>query len=143
MNRSKPIFISTDDHSRLVKIINDFAKNSKKLPDPLRRLHKELQRAAILDRDILPAGAVSLNSRVQLRDLETGEVEEWTLTLPEHANFDERKLSVLAPIGTAILGYSVGDEIEWETPGGTRHLKIEQVEQNAPIQPETPKSLYG
>ncbi|HLS27419.1 MAG TPA: GreA/GreB family elongation factor [Opitutales bacterium] len=143
MNQSKPIFISSDDHSRLVKIINDFARSSKKLPEPLRHLHRELQRAAILDRDILPAGTVSLHSRVQLRDLETDETEEWTLTLPEFANFDERKLSVLAPIGTAILGYSIGDEIEWDTPGGTRYLRVEKVEHRAPTQPEKPRSLYG
>src|SRR5690625_978630 len=143
MNRNKHIFISTDDYNRLNRIINDFIRQSKSLPGPVRLLQGELQRAALLEDELMPSGVISLYSRVELLDLESREKEEWTLTLPEHANFDRKRLSILAPLGTAILGYSVGDEIEWERPGGTRKVRIERVERNVPVQPEMPESLFG
>jgi regulator of nucleoside diphosphate kinase len=51
----------------------------------------------------------------------------YTLVFPSEANFDEGKISVLAPVGTAMLGYRVGDSIEWEVPSGRRRLKVEEL----------------
>jgi regulator of nucleoside diphosphate kinase len=68
-----------------------------------------------------------MNSTVSLRDLGTNEVETYTLVFPECADIANNKLSVLAPIGTAVLGYRVGDEFRWRVPEGWRKLKIEQV----------------
>jgi regulator of nucleoside diphosphate kinase len=62
-----------------------------------------------------------------LRDLDTGEQFECTLVYPSDVNTDKNRISVLAPIGTAIIGYRAGDTIEWPIPAGTVRLKVEEV----------------
>ena len=88
------------------------------------RLRGELARAVILEPSAVPPTSVGLNSRVRFQDLDTNEQEEYVLTLPATADPDHQRISILAPIGTALLGYSEGDEIEWPTPGGIRRLKL-------------------
>ena len=69
-----------------------------------------------------------MNSRVRIKDLDSGEETVYTLVYPKDANIEEGKLSVLAPIGTALLGYQAGDIIEWLLPAGVlRRLKIKKV----------------
>jgi regulator of nucleoside diphosphate kinase len=68
-----------------------------------------------------------MNSTVVLRDLETNEKETYTLVFPDSADIAHDRLSVLAPVGTAILGQHVGDTIRWRVPQGMRRLKVEKV----------------
>jgi regulator of nucleoside diphosphate kinase len=68
-----------------------------------------------------------MNSTVRLRQLRSKEIETYTLVYPTDANIAEDKLSVLAPIGTAILGYRVGDRVEWQVPRGAIRFKIEEL----------------
>jgi regulator of nucleoside diphosphate kinase len=74
-----------------------------------------------------------MNSRVRLRDLDSGDAVVFSLVYPSlpyaagSDNIAEMTVSVLAPIGTAVLGYRVGDTIEWEVPAGVRRLKVEDV----------------
>lgn len=68
-----------------------------------------------------------MKSRAELLDLDTGESMEFTLVFPSEANIDDGKISVLAPLGTAMLGYGVGDEFEWTVPYGLRRLKVTHV----------------
>ncbi len=67
---------------------------------------------------------VTMNSRVQLRDLDTKREILITLVFPDDANIEQGKLSVLSPMGTAILGYSQGDAVKWETQSRIRHIRI-------------------
>ncbi|KAB2835548.1 MAG: transcription elongation factor GreAB, partial [Candidatus Brocadia sp.] len=64
---------------------------------------------------------------VVLQDLETGEEETYTLVFPENADIARGKISILAPIGTAMLGYEAGDAFEWKVPAGKRRLKVKQI----------------
>jgi regulator of nucleoside diphosphate kinase len=68
-----------------------------------------------------------MNSEVALRDLDTGEELVLTLVFPAAANAEARRVSVLAPLGTAVLGYRARDVIEWQVPGGMRRLRVERV----------------
>lgn len=70
---------------------------------------------------------VTMNSRVRVRDLRTGEAETFTLVYPEDADINAEKLSVLAPLGTALLGSRAGRIVEVNAPGGTRRLKVERI----------------
>ncbi len=65
-------------------------------------------------------------------EMRRGETSEYTLVFPKDADIESGRISVMSPIGTAILGYSVGDAIEWTVPAGTRRIRIEAV----PYQPE-------
>jgi regulator of nucleoside diphosphate kinase len=81
------------------------------------RLDEELARATVVPDDALPPGTVALDSRVRFRDETTGRVRDVTLVLPSRA-VGEGRISVLSPIGSALIGLGVHDHIEWPLPGG-------------------------
>ena len=90
-------------------------------------LREELERGRVVAPADVPKGVVTMRSRVRVRDLRSRETETYTLVFPEEADIEIGKLSVLAPLGTALLGTRVGDVIEFEAPAGTRRLKVEKV----------------
>lgn len=90
-------------------------------------LEGELARAVVLGADEAPEGIVTMDSRIQFCDVDTGETLVYTVTWPEMANPDEQKVSVLAPIGMALLGTSVGQVIEWPVPAGKRRFRVMKV----------------
>lgn len=93
----------------------------------IEELAAELDRAVVVESDKIPKDVVTMNSRVCLRDLDNGEDELYQVVYPEDTDIEHNKISVLAPIGTAILGYKVGDVIEWKVPAGLRRLKIKKI----------------
>ena len=125
-----PIYISRDDHAKL-RLLLTTALHSKTTTS-LQRLREELDRAVVLDPSAIPADIVTLDSKVTFEDLGTNEAEEYSITLPERANAEAQRLSILAPIGIALIGCRVGDVVNWSTPGGTRQLKIHEVTQPDP-----------
>jgi len=129
---SKPIYIASVDYSRLRLLVSSLITNRSRHSESARRLLAELDRCVMLAVHEMPPGVVRIDSRVEFEDLTSGEVETYTLTWPERADPDQKLLSVLAPIGTALIGYSEGDTIEWDTPGGSRRLKIRSVTQPTP-----------
>jgi regulator of nucleoside diphosphate kinase len=70
---------------------------------------------------------ITMNSKVCLVDLETADEDIITLVLPEDADHAENKISILAPIGTAILGHRVGDTFEWKVPAGLIRMKVKEL----------------
>jgi regulator of nucleoside diphosphate kinase len=95
----------------------------------------------VLEAVALPPGVVTLGSRVELKDLSDSSVDVYTLVMPERADSEQGRLSILAPIGTAILGYAQGDEFAWKTPGGQRRLLIVSVTREADDGPKLPSVL--
>jgi regulator of nucleoside diphosphate kinase len=93
----------------------------------LMALKDELDRGSVVAPDEVPKGIVTMHSRVRIRDLREDEPETYTLVYPHEADIDAGRLSVLAPLGTALLGTRVGDVVEFEAPAGTRRLKVERV----------------
>ena len=93
----------------------------------LQELESELERAIVVSREAVPAQVVSMDSAVSVLDLASGQRREYTLVYPADADLAAGRISVLAPLGTALLGYREGDEIEWLMPGGLRRLRIERV----------------
>lgn len=93
----------------------------------LRALAEELKRAVIVHPHDIPPDVITMNSRAEMLDLDTGEAVTFTLVFPSHANIEEDKISVLAPIGAGMLGYRVGDEFEWNVPAGLRRMRVTKV----------------
>jgi regulator of nucleoside diphosphate kinase len=126
MEKSK-IVITEADFERLSTLLaSEFAKVISPM-EYLDDLRAELGRARIVRADKIPRNVVTMNSTVTLRDLETGEKETYTLVYPDQADIANDRLSVLAPVGTAILGQRVGDAIEWKVPSGWRRLKVQRI----------------
>jgi regulator of nucleoside diphosphate kinase len=123
----RKIIITDADHERLESLLaSEFAKVISPV-EYLEDLRAELKRAEIVPPNRVPRNVVTMNSTVVLRDLETREKEEYTLVYPERADIANNRLSVLAPVGTAILGQRVGDELRWRVPAGWRRFKVERV----------------
>ena len=117
------IFITEPDHDKLLRLIAG-RRASRIDTHNLDELEQELDRAEVLgENDAVPPDVITMNSAVRLLDLDTGEVKIYRLVFPSDARTQDA-LSVLAPIGTAILGYRVGSVIEWEVPRGVRRLKV-------------------
>jgi regulator of nucleoside diphosphate kinase len=93
----------------------------------LMALKAELDRGEVVAADGIPKGVVTMHTRVRVLDLDDDERETYTLVYPEEADINAGKLSVLAPLGTALLGTRAGDIVEFDAPAGTRHLKVERV----------------
>lgn len=125
MTSTTPLYITRDDYSKLRLLLAIAPQQSANGAHS--KLREELERAVIIDPAGIPADVVTLESTVEFQDIGTGEVEEYTITLPDRANVEHKRLSVLAPIGTALLGYRVGEVVSWSTPGGMRQLKIARV----------------
>lgn len=121
------IFITEYDKERLEKILPATPDSTNRNRQDLRNLAKELARAKIVPPERIPPDIVTMNSRVVLRDLNSDETMTYTLVFPKDADIDAGAISILAPVGTAIIGYAVGDVIEWPVPGGTRRIRIEQI----------------
>ena len=118
------IYITSKDRKRLEAIGQmTEAKDRGDLAD----LVEELNRAIVVPAEEIPADIITMNSRVRLLDLDKGSAVEYTLVYPAEADVAKGKVSIVAPIGAAIIGYREGDEIEWDVPGGRRRLKVEAV----------------
>lgn len=128
MNQT-PIYLSRPDHAKLTLLLS--AATAGRPSATLQKLREELDRAVVLDPAALPAELVTIDSAVTFEDVATEEIETYTISLPERANPDARRLSVLAPIGLALIGCRVGDVVNWHTPGGNRQLKVKAVAQPA------------
>ena len=125
--KNRNIIITAADHAELDNVITFTGKVSERARGELHALEGELRRAEIVTPEAIPSDVITMNSRAELLDLETNEVMQFTLVLPRDAKIDEGKISVLAPLGTAMLGYRVGDEFEWHVPYGVRRLKVTNV----------------
>lgn len=122
---AKQIVITQYDLDRLTRLVNDAIAGGTR--DDLAGLIGELNRAVVVSPSEVPSDVVTMNSRVRLVDLETGDVMEMLLVFPEDADSDEGAVSILAPVGTAIIGFSQGDSVEWPTPSGLRAFRIDAV----------------
>jgi len=120
---TRHIYITEADINRLRPLIETL-KDSR---DDLRGLEGELEHAHVVAPADVPPDVITMNSKARVRDLETDEEMTYTLVFPDKANIDEGKISVVAPIGTAMLGQRVGDEFEWEVPAGSVRLRVEEV----------------
>jgi len=115
-----PIIVSSLDLARLDALLESPSHSQN--PAAL-ALGRELDRAQILPPEKIPEGIVTMHSQVKCVDELHGSAHTLTLVYPHEADFDQGKVSVLAPVGSALLGLAIGQSIDWQTPGG-RKLRL-------------------
>lgn len=122
------IYISEFDMKRLKGLIK-FAEErwDKRVVHHLEELDEELDRAEVVKPEEIPTDVITMNSTFRLSNLDSGEEVVYTLVFPSKADSTTGKISILAPIGTAVLGYRVGDTIEWQVPAGLKRLRVDEV----------------
>lgn len=127
MTELPQIYLTQNDADRLMKLVESQPGK------PFDKLESELVRANVVSREKIPEGVVTMNSRVIFENETTGERREVTLVYPGNADIDAGRISVLVPVGTALLGLRVGQSIDWELPGGEKQrYRVVEV----PFQPE-------
>jgi regulator of nucleoside diphosphate kinase len=120
------LLISSYDKKRIVNLLRSGHVSSESR-DELDDLMWEMQCAAEVQPEEVPPDVVTMNSSVRVSDLDTLRSDLYTIVFPPDANYDEGKISILAPLGTALLGYRVGDVVYWHVPRGIRQLRIDEI----------------
>ena len=123
-NIMKKVTLTKNDYTRIYKAITD-AKNSKTInSNEAEKLLSELSKAEIVPSEKIDKDVVTMNSEVKLFFENTQKEQSFKIVYPQDANLKENKISIFSPIATALIGYRIGDEIEWIVPGGMTKIKI-------------------
>jgi len=128
MSDTSKIYISEFDLKRLkelIKVAEQFG--DKRVVRYLEELDEELDRAESMKPQEIPHDVITMNSTFRLRNADTDEEMVYTLVFPGEADSAKGKISILAPIGTAVLGCKIGDNIEWEVPAGLKRFRVEGI----------------
>src|SRR5436190_9419093 len=120
------IIITEADYAELVRLLEAGAHTPREREE-MDALEAELERAEIVSPDEIPPQVITMNSRAELLDVKTGERMEFTVVFPRDANIDVGKISILAPIGTGMLGHAVVAVFDQPAPTGVRRLKVTHV----------------
>jgi len=118
----KEDFETLNAYVRGLRSVRDFdRKNALSLQD-------ELKKATVVEKEKLPGDVVRLNSRVIVQEGNKDKLIELVLVVPDKANIKERKVSVFAPIGTALIGFRQGQKVRWNVPAGSKTFTIMKVD---------------
>lgn len=126
--RTKNIVITEADYACLRRLIDSSKQVRYRDAEHLDALEAELERATVVKDGQIARNVVTMNSRVRVRDLNDGREITYQIVYPAHADIARNRISVLAPIGTGLLGYTAGATLEWRVPAGLRRLRILAVE---------------
>lgn len=125
MNTRPKLIVSSLDADRLDKLLDSLPEGT--FPGKS-DLQAELERAEIVEPSDVPPTVVTMNSTVRFRVESSSEEFTLTLVYPRDMDSSSGKISILAPVGSALLGLSQGDEIEWPRPGGgVLRVRIEDI----------------
>ncbi len=127
MVTKRKLIMSTEDHDQLNILLCSRLALAFADRVHLQSLRDELNIATLVPSEDVPPDVVTMNSTVRIRDVHSKEIDTYTLVYPQDADIAEGKLSILAPIGTAILGYRVGDLVRWQVPSGQVRFRIEEL----------------
>ena len=127
MTVEKTTVITDADLTRLESMIRSLRGVGDPYGAHVRELQEHVRRATLVPAREVEADVVTMNSRVRMRDLESGRNATFTLVYHGDAGTFDERLSVLSPLGIRALGARVGEILEWEVPRGVRRLVIERV----------------
>lgn len=115
------------DSRRLQTLIDGALLRDRRDTSSVEELERHLVEAEVLPAALIGSDVVTMNSEVLVTDLDTDETFGFRVVFPRAANAAAGSISVLAPLGMAVLGRRVGEEITWSVPAGTRRLRVEEV----------------
>ena len=121
------IIVNRLDYLRILKQIDEARLNKTIDVSEAEKLLHELNSAIILDPDKIPGDVVTMNSVVKISFADSGKQQEFKIVYPNDSNFKEKKVSIFSPIATALIGFRVGDLIEWIVPGGLTKIRIDEI----------------
>jgi len=127
MTSIPPIIVAAEDRARLLELVSRVDESV-----VAEQLEAELERARVAPLREVPADVVVMNSEIEYEDTATGQHRSLQLVYPQDADANATRVSILAPLGCALLGLRVGQEIDWRMPGGLRRLRVLAVSSRQP-----------
>jgi regulator of nucleoside diphosphate kinase len=124
MNKNT-IYLTDKDYNRLLQVVQ--AQRQKNGLFVVAALSQELKRAKVVSPTEIPADVITMNSRVRLKEMKSAAELDIDIVYPKDADVGKRKVSVLAPVGTAVLGCKVGDEVKWPVAQGMVTYKVQEL----------------
>lgn len=121
------LVLRLDDYKLLTAYLNTWNGNTLVEQKSARELQAELKRAKLVDKDEFPADAVRLNSKVKIKAEGRDGIMELMLVMPDKADMKARKVSVVAPVGAALIGFRQGQQVSWQVPAGKKTFTILEV----------------
>lgn len=127
MIRTRDIVVTEKDLFRLRALLRDTRHLRTEGEETLRALGAELDRATVVAPEQVPADTITMNSTVRVAIEGDDDDEVWTIVYPQMADMETGRISVLAPLGTALLGFREGDTFEWIVPAGRKTYRVIEV----------------
>lgn len=127
LTQHKPIVLSKKDHGLITEYLRNGTWLKPSDQPTASQLEAELKRAEVVDNSELPSDVVSLNSSVTVKEMRSGSRMTLKIVIPELANVKEKRISILSPIGTALIGFRKADIVQWTVPSGEKTFLIEDV----------------
>jgi regulator of nucleoside diphosphate kinase len=122
--KTKGIYITQHDLQRLKKLLHDISDKNHPEVFSVQGLAIELNRGIVVSPKDVPENMITMNSRVLLRDVESGKEMTCWLVFPDKVDAVKNPVSILSPLGTAMIGYKVGDVFTWESPSGAKQMEV-------------------
>lgn len=122
----KIIYVSEFDFDRLYGLVESTDPNLRD-KQHMAQLKEELEQGEVLPPEEIPGDVITMNSRFRLKDLDNGNLSDYTLVFPHQADFSKNKISIVAPIGVALIGCKVGATVSWKTQSGEKRFKIMKI----------------
>ena len=123
--------LTITDYNILRKLVKN-AKDSTNIRQ-IALLTQELDRAIIKKEGVLDESIIRMNSHVTVKDIKTKQQMNIQIVMPSQSNIKDGKVSILAPLSVAIIGFKENDEVEWQLPAGIKNLKIITVTNTANV----------
>ena len=125
--QQRDVLLTDIDSSRLQSLIEGSKLRDMRDVGSAEMLERHLDEADVLPATHIHPDVVTMDSEVLVTDIGSGDTFSFHVVFPRSADAGEGRISVLEPLGMAVLGRSVGDRIKWEVPGGMRTLRVEEV----------------
>jgi regulator of nucleoside diphosphate kinase len=125
--RKKGLVLRKDDYEILISYLRGAQSSSAFDRQNMEELQEELKFAKLVNKENFPDDVVRLNSRVKIKEENKDKVMELMLVLPDKADIKEKRISIMAPIGTALIGFKQGQQVNWQVPSGNKTFTIMEV----------------
>ena len=126
-NINNQLVLRKDDYIILTSYLNGSRGRTAFDRRNAEKLKGELKKATLVSNVDFPDDVIRLNSKVRLKAEDKDEVLELMLVTPEKADIKEKRISIMAPIGTALIGFREGQQVKWRVPAGNRTFTILKV----------------
>jgi regulator of nucleoside diphosphate kinase len=118
------LVLTKDDYNLLISYLNGGSGKVNFDRQNAEDLQAELKRAKVVNKEDFPLDVVRLNSTVKIKAADKEDIMELILVTPDKANIKEKRISVMAPIGTALIGFRKGQQVRWQVPAGKKTFTI-------------------